>query len=71
MNNADRFPVYRSRRHDHSLTVFALRSNSDSSLQNDFVDFMTKKDPCLNRLVDMLINDKLSSHRFADPSFPF
>ena len=71
MNNAGRFPVYRSKLRDHSLIAFAVRSNSDSSLHNDFVDFMTKKDPCLNRLVDMLTNDKLSSHRLADPSFPF
>jgi hypothetical protein len=64
------YPVYISKRKEHSLARYAVRLKKDACLYSDVEDFMAKRDTCLYGLVDKLLEGHFSHVRFTDPEYP-
>ena len=64
------YPVYVSKRNEHSFTRFGVRIKKDTCLHNDAEDFMIKNPANLNRLVNLLLNDGFIHARYTDPEYP-
>jgi hypothetical protein len=64
------FPVYISKRKEHSHIRFKLRVRKDTCLYNDAEDFIFKNPSNLNDLVNMLLYNRFSHARYTDPEYP-
>ena len=60
----------KSLREEYSLTRYSLRAKIDDGLHSDVSAFLTKHDTGLDNLVCQLLDNKFTSDRFSDPSYP-
>jgi len=64
------YPVYISKRKEHSHARYAVRFVKDSCLYSDVEDFMAKRDICSCALMDKLLNGHFFHARYTDPEYP-
>ena len=67
---ARKYPLYRSRLNEHSLSHYAIRSKKDSCLYDDVNDFVAKHGGRLDALVGKLLSGDFTLSRYTDPSYP-
>ena len=64
------YPIYISKRKEHSYANLDIRAKKDVCLYNDAEDFMIKHPTNFSGLVDMLLDNQFSHSRFTDPEYP-
>ena len=64
------YPVYISKRKEHSISRYAARVKIDSCLHDDVENFMAKRGARLDVLVGKLLNNDFILSRYTDPSYP-
>jgi hypothetical protein len=64
------YPVYVSKRKEHSFTRFDIRSKKDACLHGDAERFMAKNPANFSGLVDMLLDNSFFHARLTDPDYP-
>jgi len=65
-----KYPIYRSKRNEHSHSHFNIRSTKDTCLYDDIEDFFAKRNLSSNILVDMLVDQSFSHARYTDHDYP-
>jgi hypothetical protein len=64
------YPIYISKRKEHSMLRYAIRAVKDECLQDDVENFMTKQGGRLDYLVEKLLNKEFILSRYTDQSYP-
>ena len=64
------YPVYISKRKEHSHAHYSVRFKKDFCLYSDVEDYMAKRNTCLYDLVDKLLDGHFSRTRYSDPEYP-
>ena len=64
------YPIYISKRNEHSYARYEMRFNKDSCLHNDVEDFLAKHNGRLDGLAKKLLEGHFSHSRSTDPEYP-